>query len=695
MAGHLTPPSSPIQTPQNSPTSSGVNHSPRDDDPRRIRRLRHTKSPVLVSPNYSIPQTSLYQYPSDYSLASIYNLQSTKGINSKGSGAEHPRMFTAVIPPLAAVPPTAPLPPTPPMQGNWEKLSTQEALNILEGSRKSRSQGAKEVVVGILKDTRAEKEAEKKTKGLRRMKGNVADAVSANRGKNTENVTVDIIPPDLSSDTGLPTPGPTPPSSAKRVTVPRQLHHPKPYKLPCRRLDFNRRNNSNNEPMDRADVREEEADDEGGIAIDYDDGVHGFRQEDRGLKPTTFAPGKHALLGSDIPIPDSPFVTGFAVTFEDKLRSDSPKEMYMESPTQYRDESGDEGVRLSSCRKTPEIITPKNRINSDKAILVDETNEAQLDGHGTAGIEDQQAQQSLVSTTDDEASKNVRNGPCTKLASHSSVTRGAGDPEKDKKLSNVDLCILSSSILKRRYNLESTEGNVKLGLGKLAEDKIIDDSQKKGEIQSSAITRTNQDNVLPTLTDKVKATPITSFAPPQLPRFNFIPATPLALMTPASVLEKQLGNNSFSLSEPNNPPIRPSLNSQPKKLRNSRLHPWWRPRNYVEDEYLAKLLEDTIFTPLPQGNEPKLSEYASPSPAPDSSPGTPRRELIEFGPLKVDKKRKVVGVGGVQIQWVGLSGWYDKLVGKKDGKATEKTVENLAEAETEKVNLKRKGWIEV
>lgn len=104
-------------------------------------------------------------------------------------------------------------------------------------------------------------------------------------------------------------------------------------------------------------------------------------------------------------------------------------------------------------------------------------------------------------------------------------------------------------------------------------------------------------------------------APSRPPLLNIIPATPMPLMSPTAVLEKQLGDHSISLLQrkptgeipticttaptiPLAAPIvpsrlkkvqRPSLQSQPKRLRESKLHPWWRPRmEGGEDEGLAR-----------------------------------------------------------------------------------------------------------
>lgn len=89
-------------------------------------------------------------------------------------------------------------------------------------------------------------------------------------------------------------------------------------------------------------------------------------------------------------------------------------------------------------------------------------------------------------------------------------------------------------------------------------------------------------------------------------------------MSPGAVLEKQLGDHSITLlqrrptgdipmltaTSPTAPvepstlptkakkPQRPSLLSQPKRVRESKLHPWWRPRpeHGTEDEGLGRTL---------------------------------------------------------------------------------------------------------
>jgi hypothetical protein len=110
--------------------------------------------------------------------------------------------------------------------------------------------------------------------------------------------------------------------------------------------------------------------------------------------------------------------------------------------------------------------------------------------------------------------------------------------------------------------------------------------------------------------------PLPSPGPPAL---NVIPATPLPLLSPTAELKKQLGHHSISLLQrkltgdiptlnasedpPNsssspapkrstsfslskkNP--RPSISSQPKR-RESKLHPWWRPRHDSPEESLSR-----------------------------------------------------------------------------------------------------------
>lgn len=306
--GQLTPPTSPISFPHDMIPENGVPPSPQPV--ARSRRLKHSKSPLFPSPEYRIPHTSLYQYPSDSSLASAYASHSSNG------SPPDSKMFTAVIPPLAAVPPTAPLPPTPPKQGIWEELESQEALEILESHRRSNIHPKVEMVVGIIKDVRAEKDAERHTRGLRRMKGNVGEATGAEistRAVSTNSSRSTI--PNLATDSGLPTPGPTPPSSAKLVTVPHTLHHPKPYHLPVRDLDPSHRNRQEDDWAvqfnDDNGYSDYDDDEDGGIAIEYVDEPQEVFQSDRGRKPTTLEPGRLGVPGIDIPRPDSPFVTDF------------------------------------------------------------------------------------------------------------------------------------------------------------------------------------------------------------------------------------------------------------------------------------------------------------------------------------------------------------------------------------------------
>lgn len=93
------------------------------------------------------------------------------------------------------------------------------------------------------------------------------------------------------------------------------------------------------------------------------------------------------------------------------------------------------------------------------------------------------------------------------------------------------------------------------------------------------------------------------------PALNVIPPTPLPLLSPTAELKKQLGHHSIpllqrkptgdipALNRSEEPPSsspsptpkrsfsltkktpRPSLSSQPERMRGSKLHPWWRPRH--------------------------------------------------------------------------------------------------------------------
>lgn len=681
-SAEITPPASPHQN-RDTPSQSS---SPQPIS--RPRRLKHAKSPIFPSADYRIPHTSLYQFPSDGSLASAYASHSNAGTPKLPIDA---KMFTAVIPPLAAVPPTAPLPPTPPKQGIWEELRPQEAIEILESHRmrKSKALPKVEVVVGIIKDVRAEKETDRQKRGLRRMKGNVGEATSAwiTQASPRPAETTPLTKPNIIADSCLPTPGPTPPSSVKILTLPRTLHHPKPPKLPVRKLDFSKSNRSSYSEVGVGAYSEDDGDDDGGIAIDYVDEPQDSITSERGRKPAALDLGKLSVPGIDLPRPDSPFVTGFALHFDEVKGID---ETEPESPTRYGYESEDEGVRLSACKRSfPEFIHTPKRVDSDKAevleVGVSQPNSPAALGHPEVVMATQETPANV-----EENDSILVSSKDTQPDSGGSSKEGQNN-KNEKSKSSVDLIIHRSSILKRRHPSNSSEHS----------KEAIDESEKLISLQpySESWSITHKGSM------QVNTPSI--FIPPQLPRFNFIPATPLPLMSPTSVFDKQLGEHSISLlgtaivEEPEtgagmpptpvdttpitSKPIRPSM-TRSKTMRDSRLHPWWCPRNYnlEQDANFATLLEGTSFT---QGESARSgsSEWDFGSVNTKPKPQMPRVEWIEYGPVKVDKKRKLVGVAGVQIQWVGLGGWYERIVGAK------KEEETGAE---KKVNLKRKGWVD-
>ncbi|RPB22874.1 hypothetical protein L211DRAFT_850287 [Terfezia boudieri ATCC MYA-4762] len=632
----LTPPSSPLLSHQDMNTSSQTS-SPQPI--ARSRRLRHSKSPIFPSPDYRIPHTSLYQFPSDGSLASAYASHSNAGSPKLQTDA---KMFTAVIPPLAAVPPTAPLPPTPPKQGAWEELSPQVSVEVLESRRKSKSKKV-EVVVGIIKDVRAEKEADRRGRSLRRMKGNVGEAISAQ-------ITKTIPRPDA-TDSGLPTPGPTPPSSAKIVTPPRTLHHPKPYKLPVRKLDFSKSNRSSYSEAGAVVYSgdgDDGDDDDGGIAIEYVDEPQDSITSERVRRPAVLDLGKLSVPGMDLPRPDSPFVTGFAIHFDEGKGVD---ETEAESPTRYGYGSENEGVRLSAGKRSfPEFIHSPKRIDSDRAELME------LEASQPNSPTDFGNTEMVMAAQDTPASVEGNDSVLVPPKDTQLDSRGGSKEEKaaknEKGKSSVNLIIQRSSILKRRHPSNTSEGN------KVAIDEpegLISPPPYSGS-WDIAHNGSNTQNI---------------FTPPQLPRFNFIPATPLPLMSPTSVFEKQLGGHGIfligtTIAEEGEDMPPPSSDTTPnpittrlsmarsRTVRDNRLHPWWRPRSYylAEDASFAKLLEGTSFT----RGESESTRKVAPERDFESKP-KPRAEWTEYGPVKVDKKRKLVGVGGVQVQWVGFGGW--------------------------------------
>jgi hypothetical protein len=103
---------------------------------------------------------------------------------------------------------------------------------------------------------------------------------------------------------------------------------------------------------------------------------------------------------------------------------------------------------------------------------------------------------------------------------------------------------------------------------------------------------------------------------PRLPALNIIPATPQALSSTAEK-EKQLGHSQPLFSRratgipgsedaipeddeatPLPPATRPSLAEVPEIVRQSKLHPWWRPKRPVED---GGELEHTLSAPSESG----------------------------------------------------------------------------------------------
>ncbi|KAH8152116.1 uncharacterized protein LAJ45_04110 [Morchella importuna] len=129
-------------------------------------------------------------------------------------------------------------------------------------------------------------------------------------------------------------------------------------------------------------------------------------------------------------------------------------------------------------------------------------------------------------------------------------------------------------------------------------------------------------------------------SPPGPPVLNIIPATPMPLMSPSAMQEKQLGHSmpllerrsteiptlittspTLPLAAPLVPPRlkkaqRPSLLSQPKRMRESKLHPWWRPRiENAEDEGLSR-----SFTTQTQASEYSVSNSGVPG-KPDGKRG--------------------------------------------------------------------------
>lgn len=155
-------------------------------------------------------------------------------------------------------------------------------------------------------------------------------------------------------------------------------------------------------------------------------------------------------------------------------------------------------------------------------------------------------------------------------------------------------------------------------------------------------------------------------SPPGPPVLNIIPATPMPLMSPSAMQEKQLGHSmpllerrsteiptvittspTLPLAAPLVPPKlkkaqRPSLLSQPKRMRESKLHPWWRPRiENAEDEGLSR-----SFTTQTQASKYSVSNSGVPG-EPDGKRGG-----------RVTKKIKGTKF---QIEFIGLGTLREKV----------------------------------
>ncbi|RPA89749.1 hypothetical protein L873DRAFT_1720598 [Choiromyces venosus 120613-1] len=171
-----------------------------------------------------------------------------------------------------------------------------------------------------------------------------------------------------------------------------------------------------------------------------------------------------------------------------------------------------------------------------------------------------------------------------------------------------------------------------------------------------------------------KKLPLPLSGPPAL---NVIPATPLPLMSPAAELKKQLGNPPLSLlhrkptgevptlknsqdpTTPTKPSIsvpkrstsftmsgtrktarRPSLSSQPKRVRESKLHPWWRPRhdgpNGAEDTGLSRTI-----------SAPHISAYTQELHRTESTTSIGKKRVTK--PIKGTKFQiEFIGVGTIK-----------------------------------------------
>ncbi|KAI5787620.1 hypothetical protein DFH27DRAFT_614895 [Peziza echinospora] len=742
--------------------------------PRSSRRLRHSGSPGRhASPDNSIPRTSLYHYTSDSSLTAMYAAQSPSQSPATFTGGDSPsRVFTAVIPPFAAVPPTAPLPPTPPMQMGWEKYNrSKDRLDRRSSESNNKTNRASSesrdvVIVEIVKDTRPKDELRRRKKGLRHVKGNVAEAAHTYKSEIPENTTAT----DIVADNGLPTPGPTPPSSAKKIIPPRRLHHVRGTILPHLKLDStsnsrasslysnSRRGSISHLSENGGDITDN---DEGGIKIDYnDEKVHEgvYTLVDKPASRIGSLRGNPLLgveipgpeLGIDIPRPDSPFVTGSPFSFEErKYESDQPANSdpptTTDIPTPFdgidsphstlSQDSGDDGVRLSAIKKFfPDVFTPPTRIDSDKAVVVDHQEEEQspiekkLDDETSEVVRHSavkakpcpaifeppkriDSEKAVIVNDDDE-----ENGQSEKItvptASSTSSIKSAPDSDANRFIGR-------SSIAKRRQmycDVQSTSaatstlpflpqkalstGNITRSIaehtaaeGKLAEHASTSAPNTPNDIMRCKTPNNTQPQpprpmamfsagiggITPGITTENRP----YFTPSKVPKFNFIPPTPMPLMTPGANLEKQLGAitpTPAPIAKPS-PVSRPSMQS--KKLRDSKLHPWWHPRSEHD-----RGTQDA-FSRMPSlDGEDEDSEDEENELCRSATTSSTYSWTSGFGPVRVDKKRKTVGLGGMQIEWVGLGGWYDMLVGHGSDK---KKNENKDEEKEKEVKEKKSG----
>ena len=611
------------------------------------------------------------------------------------------KLFTAVIPPLAAGPPMTPLPPTPPKQCPWEDIKPLELLGA--SYRNSRIQPKVEVVVGVIKDVRVDKKQEKQKRGLRRVKGNIG-AATHDQTSDTVDLRNAGLGPAL-----LLTPRPTSPPMAKPTTPPRTLHRPKPYKLPMRKLhdehdvmidsvETKKGPLPKNEGYD--DDYDDDDDEDGGIALDYEYEPQMFLADNKEQIPETLGVKIPSTPGVDIPRLDSPFLPDVTLCLDKSgEKCDLGPDIGYQS--HFESSSEDEGVKLSACRKSlPEIVHPPIRIDSLKVEV--ETEPAPLNRSAGLSASNENPLVDPTALPTERTSSSVSLIRSLTLGGRGENTFEAtgavteGSPRNQRGTLDVDIMINKSSILKKRLSSGSSEASrdPPVVLGKPCAPSKISNAPTLCKVHSPIRNCSASDSQ-------------SIFTPPQLPRFNFIPATPLPLMSPTSILDKQLGEQIHKSVEIITPEGRESLpdttlaNITPagtrpeesmvaivkttrplllrsKTLRDSRLHPWWRPRPCYKSEEadLAKLLENTKFGPA--SNEPSTIHH------------TPPTDWTEYGPLKVDKKRKIVGLGGVQIQWVGLGSWYERLVGRKQETGIEEG--ERGKLTGHKVNLKRKGW---